>query len=62
MKPENKTGSQQQAITPEQLQQIQELAATLRYGAITLTFQDGILVQIDKNEKIRIPSLNRKTL
>lgn len=60
MKPENKTSGQQQAITPEQLQQIQELAATLRYGAITLTFQDGILVQIDKNEKIRIPSLNKK--
>lgn len=60
MKPEKKTSSQQQAITPEQLQQIQKLAETLRYGAITLTFQDGILVQIDKNEKIRIPSLNKK--
>ena len=43
-----------QAITPEQLQQIQTLAGTLRYGSITLSFQDGVLVQIDKNEKIRI--------
>lgn len=60
MKSEKKTGSQQQAITSEQLQQIQGLAATLRYGAIILTFQDGILVQIDKNEKIRISSLNKK--
>lgn len=62
MKPEKIVDSRQQAITPEQLQQIQELAATLRYGAITLTFQDGILIQIDKNEKIRIPALNKKQI
>lgn len=42
-------------ITPAQLEQILELAETIRYGSITLVFQDGALIQIDRNEKIRIP-------
>lgn len=41
-------------LTPSQIRQIQTLAETLHYGSITLTFQDGALIQIDKNEKIRI--------
>lgn len=46
-----------QGIPSTQIQQIQELAETIRYGSITLVFQDGILIQI---EKIRIPkSKNR---
>ena len=48
----NKTS--EQGVTPEQLRKIQELAETIRYGSITLVFQDGVLVQIDKSEKIRI--------
>lgn len=51
---EKKSGDQKRAITQVQLQQIQELAETIRYGSITLVFQDGILIQIDKNEKFRI--------
>lgn len=43
------------AITQTQLRHIQELAETIRYGSITLVFQDGALIQIDKSEKIRIP-------
>lgn len=41
-------------ITPAQIEQIQALAETLRFGSITLVFQDNTLIQIDKNEKIRI--------
>lgn len=52
---EKKTTGQKQAITPEQINQIQELASTIRYGSINLVFQDGALIQIDKSEKIRIP-------
>lgn len=44
----------QQAITLEQLQQIKEFANSIRYGSITLIFQDGVLIQIEKHEKIRI--------
>lgn len=52
---EKKNEGQKQAVTLQQLRQIQELAETIRYGSITLVFQDGILIQIDKSEKIRIP-------
>lgn len=51
---EQTTEQQRQAIPPEQLQQIQTLANTIRYGSITLVFQDGILIQIDKTEKFRM--------
>ena len=41
------------AITQRQLEQIQQMAETLRYGSLSLVFQDGVLVQIERNEKIR---------
>lgn len=43
-----------QAIAPDQLQQIEAFANSIHYGSITLLIQDGVLVQIEKNEKIRI--------
>lgn len=52
---EKKSGDRKQALSQIQLKQIQELANTIRYGSINLVFQDGILIQIDKSEKIRIP-------
>lgn len=42
------------AISPDQLQQIKEIAESIRFGSITLVFQDGILIQIEKSEKFRI--------
>ena len=47
-------GAPNEAITAKQIEQIKELARTIRYGSITLVFQDGALIQIDKSEKIRI--------
>ena len=44
----------EQGLSPQQLQQVRDLADGLRYGTVTLVFQDGVLVQIEKNEKIRI--------
>lgn len=41
-------------ISDQQMERIQCLASTLRFGSINLVFQDGKLIQIDKNEKIRI--------
>lgn len=49
-----KDDGRREAIAPAQLRQIQELASAMRYGSITLVFQDGVLVQIDRSEKIRI--------
>lgn len=43
-----------QAILPDQLQQIKDVANSIHYGSITLVFQDSILIQIEKNEKFRI--------
>ena len=42
-------------ITPELLQEIEELADFSHYGSVNLIIQDGILIQIEKSEKIRIP-------
>ncbi len=44
-----------EAISAEQIRQLQNLAQSLRFGTLTLVFQDGKLIQIDKNEKIRLP-------
>lgn len=52
---ERKNGDQKPAMTQAQTQQVQELAKNIRYGSITLVFQDGILIQIEKNEKFRMP-------
>lgn len=41
-------------ITDTQVEQIRAMAETIGYGSITLVFQDGVLVQIDRNEKIRV--------
>lgn len=43
------------AISKNQIEIIQELAKDLLFGTITLVFQNGVLVQIDRNEKMRIP-------
>lgn len=40
-----------QGISSAQIQQIQQLAETIRYGSITLVFQDGVLIQIEKAKK-----------
>ena len=36
-------------------QLLDELARDLKYGTLTLVFQDGLLVQVDRNEKFRLP-------
>ena len=37
----------------EEITLIEDLISNLKYGFITLKIQDGVLIQIDKNEKIR---------
>lgn len=54
MRQEQTPEGKKQAISPQQIEQIQALADTIRYGSITLVFQDGALIQIDRSEKIRI--------
>ncbi len=56
--PDNRKQIQQsdqtKPIREEQIADIQALAGTLQYGSISLIFQDGVLVQIEKHEKIRV--------
>ncbi|MBQ7370672.1 MAG: YezD family protein [Blautia sp.] len=41
-------------ISEEQMQKILEMAKTLQYGTITLVFQQGQLIQLDRSEKVRV--------
>lgn len=54
MKLENSNRNRQQPIPEDQLQYIQKIAEDIRYGTITLVFQDGVLIQIEHNEKVRV--------
>jgi hypothetical protein len=42
------------SISDENIQKFFEYLDQIRYGSVTLTIQDGKVVQIDKIEKIRI--------
>ena len=42
------------ALTEAQIRKIQEAVKDIRYGTVTLVFQDGRLIQIDRSEKIRL--------
>ena len=41
-------------ISQKQIEEILRLANKLAYGSISLIFQDGKLIQIEKHEKIRL--------
>jgi hypothetical protein len=36
------------------IQNIKKMLHTMKYGSITLVIQDGKVVQLEKNEKVRI--------
>lgn len=50
-------GNKRPAISPEQLRKIQEIANEIQYGSLELVFQNGILIQIERSEKIRMTKL-----
>lgn len=41
-------------ITKDDIDKLYEMARTLKYGSITLVFQDGRLIQIERNEKLMV--------
>lgn len=51
--------SAKETISPQQIRKIQEFAEQLSFGSISLIFQDGKLVQIEKNEKIRLDRIEK---
>ena len=47
----NKEGK---VLKPERLEELQKIISSVKYGSVTLIIQDGVLLQIEKNEKIRL--------
>ena len=48
-------------ISPQQIQKIRKFAGPLSFGSISLIFQDGKLIQIEKSEKIRLDRAENKS-
>ncbi|MDR1388707.1 MAG: YezD family protein [Treponema sp.] len=46
--------SRETALSEEDLWKLREILGSLKFGSITLVVQDGRVVQIEKNEKIRL--------
>lgn len=38
----------------EKIGKILKMVEQIKYGSITLIIQDGVVIQVDKNEKIRM--------
>jgi hypothetical protein len=41
-------------IENKKLEEILKMVEEVKYGSITLIIQDGVIIQVDKNEKIRM--------
>ncbi len=41
-------------VTEEELERIRKLIESVKYGSVNIIIQDGEIVQIDKNEIIRL--------
>ncbi len=48
------SADKKQLINEKNIQKIFEYIETIQYGSIMLIIQDGCIIQIEKNEKIRI--------
>lgn len=46
--------NKEKVLSDEQIEELQKIASSIKFGSITLIIQDGVLLQIDKNEKIRL--------
>jgi hypothetical protein len=44
---------------PEELQKIREALRGLRFGEVTVTVQDGVVVQVERTERMRVGARNR---
>lgn len=46
--------SHEQRVEGLALERIRDALRGLRFGAVTITVQDGIVVQVDRTEKVRL--------
>ncbi|MBU3154522.1 YezD family protein [Clostridium estertheticum] len=42
------------SISEKNLKKLLELLKTIQYGSVTLVLQDGIAIQMERNEKLRL--------
>ena len=42
-------------LNGELVRMLREALHTIRFGTVTLVIQDGRVIQVDKNEKFRLP-------
>lgn len=47
---------EQTKVTKEELEKIREFIEDVRFGSVTVIVQDGRIVQIERNEKLRLNS------
>jgi len=41
-------------ISEENLETLLEILKTTKYGSVTLVVQDGVVIQMERNEKLRL--------
>jgi len=49
-----RTLTDNRSISDENLNKLLELLKTTQFGSITLVIQDGVVIQIERNEKLRL--------
>lgn len=57
---EHERASAGDSITDDELNQIQAALKGLRFGSVSITVQDGVVVQIDRTEKRRLRTSARR--
>ena len=51
---EKKSICDNRTISEENLKKLLELLKTTQYGSVTLVVQDGVVIQMERNEKLRL--------
>lgn len=51
---EKLSGINSKAISEEELKRLIQLLNSISYGSVTLIIQEGKIVQMEKNEKLRL--------
>ena len=46
--------SNKKRINTKNLNEVEKIISEMKFGSVTLIVQEGIIIQIEKNEKIRL--------
>ena len=48
------SNQRKEILSEEKLQLLKKTLSEVKYGTVTLVIQDGVLIQIEKHEKLRL--------